>query len=57
MGGWEEKDKLKMGGWGESKTCPAGLSKLKGYDTITIPENVEGSHSGLVRAPAKRLPW
>jgi hypothetical protein len=34
-----------------------GLSKAKGYDTITISENVEGSHSGLVRAPAKRLPW
>ena len=30
---------------------------MKGCDTMTISENMEGSHSGLVRAPAKRLPW
>jgi hypothetical protein len=35
-------------GWGD---FPTGV----GYSKIILA--TEGSHSGLVRAPAKRLPW
>ncbi len=31
-----------------------GLSKISACDILN---HREGSHSGLVRAPAKRLPW
>ncbi len=40
-----------------------GLSKIRScdivkYTTIDLSlQTVEGSHSGLVRPPAKRLPW
>ena len=41
--------------WSLSKTGCCDIVNIQSY--ILVLQGREGSHSGLVRAPAKRLPW